>query len=355
VGHEIAFVLGMHRSGTSMLAGALAALGGVVPDDLLEPAPDNPVGFFEGREVVEAHDELLRSIGASWDDPRPLPPGWVDTLAARRAAERLRSGVDRSPAGGPLVLKDPRLCRLLPLWRTHVLPAADEALALLVVRSEAAVTASLSRREGYAADAAILLHSRYLAEAVAGCDGLPVAVVVDEEMLSDWRRGLRPALDEVGWRPPVEGSDERVDDLLQPGLRHAPDDPSPVDRIGQILRPVLQAAIDALAASAPVLDRRATDELADVLAGLDQAGQGAVRDRDRIWREQDERERALRDEILALSTARDDLERAHRETTEYCYRLEAQRDELVAELEQTRQAKSLRMAAWLRSLGRPEH
>ena len=43
------FVLGMHRSGTSAVSGALRFLGGQHGDKLMEDAPDNPKGFWESR------------------------------------------------------------------------------------------------------------------------------------------------------------------------------------------------------------------------------------------------------------------------------------------------------------------
>ena len=40
-------VLGMHRSGTSSLAGALIRLGGAAPLNLMPPHETNPTGFWE--------------------------------------------------------------------------------------------------------------------------------------------------------------------------------------------------------------------------------------------------------------------------------------------------------------------
>ena len=40
-------ILGMHRSGTSSVAGSLVALGGAAPLHLLPPQADNEKGFWE--------------------------------------------------------------------------------------------------------------------------------------------------------------------------------------------------------------------------------------------------------------------------------------------------------------------
>ena len=59
-------LLGMHRSGTSAMARLLAALGARVGSDeeLLPAHPqDNPAGYWERLDVLQAHDRYLQSHG----------------------------------------------------------------------------------------------------------------------------------------------------------------------------------------------------------------------------------------------------------------------------------------------------
>ena len=60
-------ILGMHRSGTSMVAGALATAGLYAgePDELLADQSDNPHGFWERRDVVSLNDAILSASSAS--------------------------------------------------------------------------------------------------------------------------------------------------------------------------------------------------------------------------------------------------------------------------------------------------
>ena len=37
---------------------------------------DNARGFYEHVDIVNLHDRLLLALGGSWDETRPLPPGW---------------------------------------------------------------------------------------------------------------------------------------------------------------------------------------------------------------------------------------------------------------------------------------
>ena len=52
-------VLGMHRSGTSSVAGALMALGGSAPLHLMPPQEDNERGFWESAVLTALNDEIL--------------------------------------------------------------------------------------------------------------------------------------------------------------------------------------------------------------------------------------------------------------------------------------------------------
>jgi len=60
-------VLGMHRSGTSAVAGCLERLG-ICMGRRLAPGDEwNPGGYFEDRDLVELNDRLLSAQGIRWD------------------------------------------------------------------------------------------------------------------------------------------------------------------------------------------------------------------------------------------------------------------------------------------------
>ena len=107
----------MSRSGTSLIAQILHTLGATLPDDVIGPDRGNPAGHWEPRALVEINDQILSHVGLAWDDPRPLPDGWVCSLEAHGFALRIKAQIERDYAGSRLLLiKDPRLCRLLPLY-----------------------------------------------------------------------------------------------------------------------------------------------------------------------------------------------------------------------------------------------
>ena len=172
-------VLGMHRSGTSVLTEIVAKLGlNLSRHEWLVPAnANNPRGHFEDWRVVEVNEWLLRNAGQSSDTlGRPLeylPQDWeVDQV--RQTWEDLdREGVQ--------VLKDPRLCLTLPWW-LRALPT--QPVALLLVRNPVEVSGSLYRRQGYPRILGELLWFRYVSASLIHSERITRQLLLHDGMLS---------------------------------------------------------------------------------------------------------------------------------------------------------------------------
>lgn len=103
-------VLGMHRSGTSCLAGCLEA-GGLELGEVNTAAPFNQKGNRESVPLMKLHDRVLASNGAKWDAP---PAGEVDWPEAEFGELRAHvQGFEGKRWGA----KDPRALFLLRGWR----------------------------------------------------------------------------------------------------------------------------------------------------------------------------------------------------------------------------------------------
>ncbi len=218
-------VLGMHRGGTSAVAGVLRALGVDFGKALLPPRPDNPLGFFEHRTVVRQHDALLRAAGAAWDEPLlELDEGEWRKVARRPLAaivRRLRADFSGSPLWG---LKDPRMCRLLPLWRPAFARLGVVPRFLFVLRHPAEVAASLHARDRVDSRKAQLLWLEHLLTAEAATRGESRLFLTYDSLLADWRGAVArigEAFRIVWPRPPADAAvAAEIDGFLQPALRH---------------------------------------------------------------------------------------------------------------------------------------
>ncbi|MEM1404581.1 MAG: glycosyltransferase [Pseudomonadota bacterium] len=151
--HQL-IVLGMHRSGTSLVARACDAAGVAAGpcEEFLSAQEDNPDGFFEARDLVRINDSLLVAGGGSWSSP----PASIDKSAAVDDIETFIGRLTQS-TGPQYLLKDPRLCLTWPAW----IPAASETSIVFVYRSPLAVARSLARRNSFPLQFGLLLWEYY--------------------------------------------------------------------------------------------------------------------------------------------------------------------------------------------------
>ena len=200
---RLVLVLGMHRSGTSALAGMLDKLGVELGNELLPPTRGNPKGYFEHSRVLEAHEALLEALHRGWMDPRSLPEDWTQTAAAGAARGVLAELVADLLAGAQVAaVKDPRICRVLPLWMEVAARAGARPAALLVVRHPDEVASSLERRGGMSRARAHLLWMTHLLDAERDSRDLPRAFVSYDALLADWRAELGRIGEALpGWLP----------------------------------------------------------------------------------------------------------------------------------------------------------
>jgi len=220
---KVILVLGMHRSGTSAVTRCLNLLGAEIGNKLLPPAEDNRSGFWEHADVVSLHEELLIDLGRVWHDARALPEGWLLSAAARKARGKLAELIANDFDGSTLwAVKDPRLCRFVPLWREVLLESGFEAAALLVVRHPAEVARSLDIREGLRSEMTYLNWLEHLAEAESATRGMPRALLSYNGLLSDWRDAFAKAGRAMGvkWPTPIEDAHPAIDAFLDRSKRH---------------------------------------------------------------------------------------------------------------------------------------
>lgn len=211
-------ILGMHRSGTSAVARVLNLLGVELGSRMLPPAPDNPAGFWEHEDVVDLHDRLLDGLDRAWDDPRALPEGWRSSSAAREARDAIDAFVAREFGGHALWgVKDPRMCRVLPLWREVLDARGVRQHAVIVARHPVEVASSLAARDAIPDEVGQVLWARYLLDVAQGTHGMTRSVVHYAALLEDWRQAVSPL--SVIVSPPAEPKPS-IDAFLDPATRH---------------------------------------------------------------------------------------------------------------------------------------
>lgn len=105
-------ILGMHRSGTSCLAGSLQQAG-LELGKVFTKNSFNVKGNRENKDVMELNEDVLEFSGGAWDKP-PGELTWDKGHAKRREKilKRLAAAADRYWG-----FKDPRALLTMPFWR----------------------------------------------------------------------------------------------------------------------------------------------------------------------------------------------------------------------------------------------
>ena len=165
-------VLGMHRAGTSATGNIFVDLGFELPGEPVPADRDNPNGYWEPHEIVAIHDDFLHGVDRSWSDPRPLDRSVFESESATTARRRLSTAIERGVRPRPQwVLKDPRMCRLMPLWDGLLDSEGLEYRFLHILRSPLAVAESLQERDNFGHEKSMVLWLRHNLEAEAATRG----------------------------------------------------------------------------------------------------------------------------------------------------------------------------------------
>jgi hypothetical protein len=216
-------ILGMHRSGTSAVAGVVAALGAGTPKTMMGTNIWNPRGYFESDRIVAAHEELLTSAGSYWHDWRQIDPSWFCSEQAEPHRRKIKQLIVEEFGDQSLIfVKDPRICRMVPFTASILIEVGYDPIAILPLRNPLEVARSLNTRDKFGVAKSTLLWLRHVLEAEYYSRKMPRSVLLYQELLSDWRGQVDRSARNTGilWPDRSAASDSKIDQFLTRELYH---------------------------------------------------------------------------------------------------------------------------------------
>ncbi len=212
-------VLGMHRSGTSALTRIINLMGAYVGAEgtLMGFNKENPKGFWERKDVRTIDQDLLKTIEADWYKVAQFDLGKLSENDQAAFEQKARMIVLNLDAHRPWVLKDPRICLLLPLWR----PLLEAPICIHIYRSPLQVAQSLRTRNGFPIHFGVALWEKYTLAALENSRNLPRLFVSHHRLLAQPLETVRALYDQLltldvhGLRLP---SEREILAFIDPGL-----------------------------------------------------------------------------------------------------------------------------------------
>lgn len=249
-------VCGMHRSGTSALAGALERAGVNLGQNLMvAQSDDNERGFFEDLDINALNNDFLEDIGFAWDDLRPLQLGQCSPLSLERFNHRLQNQIHSSfPNQNLWATKNPRISLILPLWRRALRELSLNAGCVISVRKTAAIAESLKKRNGFSPLKSGILTLHYYLSAERGSRGIPRAFVGYEELLANPKQVLAELANTLEFQWPNSELSE-VQGFVSADLNHHDEAEYSEGVLPQELQETLRELDALLTASAAESDR----------------------------------------------------------------------------------------------------
>ncbi|HUB26578.1 MAG TPA: hypothetical protein VL992_14225 [Tepidisphaeraceae bacterium] len=216
-------VLGMHRSGTSALTGLLHLLGVDLGRHLMKPGRGNPSGFWEYKPIVDAQIALLSAIGSTDDDYLPLPEGWERRPAALAFQHEIQELVWKEFAGKKMwAFKDPRTCRLLPMWHSIFLTLRMDSRFILILRDPTEIAANWMAGDSQRYIKTSLMTLTHMLQSERHTRGHKRVLVTYDQVLTDWKATMDKVASvlQIQWPRTMDSATSRISEFINPSLRH---------------------------------------------------------------------------------------------------------------------------------------
>lgn len=215
-------ILGMHRSGTSAITRMINLLGLDVTTDLMPPASANPTGYWESVELREIHDGMLSSLDSSWDSILAIDDSKFETETIARFKTLLIDYIVREFSGSEsFVIKDPRMCRLIPLWLDVLNGLNVQIKIVLPFRHPLEVAKSLQKREGFCLEKSFLLWLRHVLNAEKYTRGVKRCFVSYSQIVTNPQKVINAIAEQYSIDVPnISDSEEQIKQFIDGQYYH---------------------------------------------------------------------------------------------------------------------------------------
>lgn len=215
-------VLGMHRSGTSLLTGMLKTLGIELGSPLVGAGESNEKGHFELKDLLRINKGILLLNNSAWDSVKDFEQSYNQDSLQYLYKIAIKYYVLKHFADSDVfAFKDPRTSLLLPLYFEALNDLGIECKCIIVLRSTNDIARSLARRNGLPYSDCVELIDRYTNAIDKYVVGHPAMRIKFNEIVDHPDSACQRLLSFLPPRKPIDFSlVENVVNFVDPKLRH---------------------------------------------------------------------------------------------------------------------------------------
>lgn len=226
---QVIIILGMHRSGTSCLAGSIEKAG-IYFGNVSQRNAFNLKGNRENQQIINLNNDVLAYNNGAWDNP---PPRVEWPLNLKKERDKIIEQNNQTSTWG---VKDPRILLTLDGW-LEVLPNVTFAATY---RHPSHVAQSLSHRDNFPLEKSLSLWKIYNEKLLCYFERYHFSIVSFDQTPHDYAHKIKKLLCQLN----IDSENSR-DEFYDYELRHHFDAPLyeiPMD-IMKIFDKLNQAAI----------------------------------------------------------------------------------------------------------------
>ncbi|MCL5409204.1 MAG: hypothetical protein M1135_04240 [Candidatus Omnitrophica bacterium] len=218
------FILGMHRSGTSALAGTLNWLGVSMGKSIAGGDRHNIKGYWEDKKIETFNDYSLFTLLNLLDfDFRPMPKKWEsDKKIISLIPEAKKIIQEEYSSSNIFGIKDPAICLLYPFWKNIMDELKIFSKVILLFRNPLEVANSLKKRDGFTFERSLLLCAKLLLYGEYYTRNTPRIFVNYDNVLNNTHQTIQKIESDLNIKLPEKFSDvnDKITRFLEKDLKH---------------------------------------------------------------------------------------------------------------------------------------
>ena len=219
-------ILGMHRSGTSVISRIINLLGFYLGEDsnLMKGNTDNLEGFWERNDIVNFHERLMTRLKMKWDTPISLPAQWTTLDEIKPFREELIELILRNFSNHKAwAWKDPRTSILIALWKEVLNDLGIRFFCLVSIRNPLDVAKSLEKRNGFSQEKSFGIWFNYNITILYEILSVPHVIISYDRLINDWKTEIDRCMSVLNIDTSFvdEKLNEMINGFINPNFRHS--------------------------------------------------------------------------------------------------------------------------------------